>query len=185
MTNFQRRFNNLHRRSGLSQAALSEKIRRATGVAIPQTTISGYLTGGIEPSITNASAIAKTYNVSIEYINGETEERRPIAALEKRLTQLHMPPEIERVALLMARMPKEEQSELVSYITIRYRQWQQLNSLIELAQRMDQNGSIAARIKDLSGIDITDHASANLVDEDLLSDGDAGGVNEQLSLLNS
>lgn len=183
MTNFQRRFNNLHRQSGLSQLALSEKIRRVTGVNIPQTTLSEYLTGKIVPSLTNASAIANTYNVSIEYLNGETEERRPIAALEKRLSQLAMPPEIERAALLVTRMSKEEQSELVSYITMRYRQWQQLNSLIELARRMDRNGTIAARINELVGIDITDHAPAELVNDDGFDNSDTGSINEQLSLL--
>lgn len=183
MTNFQRRFNNLHRRSGLSQAALSDKIKRVTGTNIPQTTLSGYLTGNIEPSIGNASAIAQTYNVSLDYMAGRTEEARPVAALEKRLSQLRMPPEIERAALLVARMSKKEQSELISYVTMRYRQWQQLNSLIELAQRIDLNGSIAARIKDLAGIDIADHAPVELVDDDLLSDGDPSGVDEQLTLL--
>lgn len=180
---FRERFRLLLKRSGLSQRELSERIQRETGVRIPQGTISDYVASGVEPSLANAVAIARTLGVSVEYLAGETDRTDTVTAMQTRLQQLRMPQAIEKAALLASRMPPAEQAEIVSYITVRFRQWKQLNGLIQLARKMDVNGSLAARIQDLSGVDISaNDTPVNLIDDDLLSDGDTHGVNDQLAL---
>lgn len=179
---FRHRFTQLHKRSGWTQQRLSDAIKRRTGTHIPQTTISNYL-AGVEPSLSNAAAIAATYNVSIEYIAGATDDPRPLTVITDRLAQLAMPPEVERAALLVAQMPPEERAEVAAYMVARHGQWRQLSSLIEFARRMDVDGSLMERIAEISGIDVTGHASPELINDNLFDDGDPGGVNEQLSLL--
>jgi len=167
----------------MSQEATVEAIRRVTGVRMPQTTFSGYMRE-TEPPASIAGAIARFYNVSIEWMIGETEDRQPLPSALKRLSDLSFSRDVEKSAQLLMQLSEDERAEIVAMIAARYRQWETMNGLIEIVNRMDSTGTLAERIRDLSGIDIgSSKTRGQFVDNDLLSNGDLGCANEQLPLI--
>ena len=182
---FAERFRELHDKSGLSQAAAAERIYTVTGVRIPQTTLSGYLSKNEPqvPSVTNAAAIAETYNVSIEWLCGMTDDRRPIDALIERLKKLDFSPDVEETANMLAQLPDGYRDEVIGKARSVFDQWQIMHELIETARLMDTDGRLMDRIRQLSGVDPDRLKSPKeLVRNGSLDNSDTGSVNQCLAL---
>jgi len=182
MTIFNERFFRLHKSGGLSQSGTAEKIYSATGIKIPQTTLSDYL-HRTEPDISVAAAIAKTYNVSLEWLAGMTDDKQPLSSMARRISEMIMPPEVERAARLITQMPEDQQNEIVSMVIAKHKQWQAMKDLIEVVRQFDSNGVLSARIAELTGLNTRSaNAASDFIGDNLLSNGDAHGGDQQVPL---
>lgn len=167
----------------MSQEATVKAIHRITGVQILQTTFSNYLRN-TEPDISTCTAISQFYNVSLEWLAGLTDDRRPLNQIAARLDELSFDRDVEGAAKLLAQMPEDERGEICAMIAARYRQFETMQNLIKVVELFDRDGSIARRVKELSGIDLsTSKPSDDLVSDDLLGDSNLNGTGEQLALI--
>lgn len=182
MSIFNNRLSALYDNGGLSQTETVKQIRELTGIDIPQTTFSGYLKSS-EPTATKLAAIAKFYNVSMEWLTGVVHDRKPVSYMLEKLNDLQFSDEVGTTAQLIEEMPKDQRNEVITMVRARHAQWQALNNLIETVKRFDSDGSISARIVELSGIDPRNlNSSSDLVGNDLFSDGDSHGRNKQVQI---
>jgi len=183
MTKFNDRLSQAHRGSDMSQEATVAAIQRVTGAKIPQTTFSGYLRE-TEPDTSNMAAIAQFYNVSLEWLAGMTDDRRPYDYILNRLGELSFSRDVESAAKILALMPEDERAEICSMIAARYRQWETMNSLIKIVEKFDSDGSIARRVKELSGLDLGGgNAGGNLGGDNTFGNGNLNSTSEQLALI--
>ena len=183
MSKFNERLSRLHKNSDMSQDATVQGIHRVTGTRIIQTTFSNYLRE-TEPDISVAASIAKFYNVSLEWLIGEVEDRRPVVQIIDRLNNLSFSKEVEGAAKILMEMPEDERGEIVAMIATRYRQWETMNSLIKIVEKFDSDGSIARRVKELSGLDLGGgNAGGNLGGDNTLGNGNLNSTSEQLALI--
>lgn len=182
MSIFNERFFRLHKSGGLSQTGTAEKIYDATGVKIPQTTLSDYL-HRTEPDISIAAAIAKTYNVSLEWLAGMTDDKQPLSSMVRRISEMTMSPDVERAARLIAQMPEIQQNEIVSMVIAKHKQWQATKDLIEVVRQFDGNGVLSARIAELAGLDIRGpDAVSEFISDNLFSNGDTHSGDQQVPI---
>ena len=182
MSNFNGRFKQLYNEGGISQADTSTYIYNATGVKIPQTTLSGYLANK-EPRLSVALAIAKAYDVSLEWLAGVVDGKTPLSIAVEDVHDVLFDPKVKTAAKQIAEMPDVEKQEIISYVAARYSQWRKIKNLVEVVRRFDTDGSLASRIADLSGIDAGRINSAgNLVSDKSFSNGDTHGINEDGTL---
>lgn len=183
MSKFNDRLSQIHRNSDMSQEGTVKAIERVTGAKIPQTTFSGWVRDK-EPDISSAVALAQFYNVSLEWLAGMTDDRRPLNQIAGRLKELSFGRDVESAAKLLSSMPEDERAEICSMIAARYRQWETMRSLVQVVEMFDRDGAISRRVKELSGLDLgTSKSSSDLVSDDLFGDSDLDGIGEQLALI--
>lgn len=181
MPKFNDRLSQIHRNSDMSQESTVKAIERVTGAKIPQTTFSGWVRDK-EPDISSAVVLAQFYNVSLEWLAGMTDDRRPLNQIAGRLKELSFGRDVEAAAKLLSSMPEDERAEICAMIAARYRQFETMQNLIKVVELFDNDGSIARRVKELSGIDIG-KSSGDLVSDDLFGDSNLNRAGEQLALL--
>lgn len=133
MNTFYERLRRLHGQSGQSQQAAVDLIKRKTGEDIHQTTFGSYVRGDREPPISAVVAIAKTFNISIEWLCGMVEDKRPVAAILARLDELSFPADVEQAARLLAQMPEKQRRVHISAIELDY---EERKANAELWQRL-------------------------------------------------
>lgn len=127
----------LHNASGLTQEEAVAMIKRRTGEQMHQTAFSSYMTTDTRqriPSITTTAAIAAAYDVSIEYLLGWVQDRRPVRVLVEKLRAALLPPEIDDAARRLAEMPAEYRAKYVADINFDYRRWQNERRLLAMAK---------------------------------------------------
>lgn len=105
---FYDRLRQLHSQSGQSQQSAVDLIKRKTGEDIHQTTFGSYVRGDREPPISAVAAIAKAFNISIEWLCGMTDDKRPLSAVLLRLSELTFPADVEDAARILAQMPEKQ-----------------------------------------------------------------------------
>ena len=148
MSIFSQRLAEIHSQSCQSQAAAVEMIQRRTRESIAQTSFSGYLRGEKEPTIEAAAAMAKAFNVSLDYLCGHVDDRRPTAQLLDRLHQLSFSPEIEQAARrLAAEVLEEDRERLIADIDsarATYIRWKALARIVGLTDETALRQAIKA-----------------------------------------
>ena len=129
----------LHAASGMSQDEAVRMIQRRSGEQMHQTAFSSYLTNSDRhrvPSLLSAAALAMAYNVSIEYLMGWVKDRRPVATLLERLSELTFSPAVEGAAKRLASLPEAYQRKHIAAIEAdcqaweRERRWELLSKFI-------------------------------------------------------
>ncbi len=159
MDTFSNRLRDLHDGTGLSQEQAVEMIKKRTGLTIHQTTFSAMMRGANQPTLPLLTALARAYQVNLEWLSGITSERKPVDELSSRIGELSFPEEVERAAKMMAQLPAEQQSRWAAIIEGEYKEreerkqnaerWERLSRLVSL---MDNTGSLRARIEAETGV---------------------------------
>lgn len=180
MNVFNVRLNALFESEGFSQQDAVKRIEAETGERIPQTTFDGYLKK-TEARATTLAALARYYKVSMEWLSGSSDDKTPCDELAKRAA----PEDLKQAIALMIEMPKEQRDEITSLIKYKHAQWKALMNLIQTMNRVDRNGTLPARVKELSGIDpSTLDSISDIIGNDLFGNGDTQGRNEQIGINN-
>lgn len=77
-----KRLSEIRREQGKTQKEISEKIKELFNIEIKQGTLSSYEKGKTLPPINTLIALSKTYNVSLDWICGNSNERGNIKDLK-------------------------------------------------------------------------------------------------------
>lgn len=135
-----KRLSELHNRSGQSQQAATEMIKRKTGADVHQTTFGSWLRGDREPLIGAVATMAQAYNVSIEWLCGMIDDKRPVPVILDRLREVTFPADVEAAAKLLSTMPEDQRRLHIAQIEAdaaeRRRnedRWQRLLRSVEMA----------------------------------------------------
>lgn len=95
----------------LTQPDLLERLKEY-GVDVKQATLSHYETGRRFPDPPVMAAIARSLDVSVDYLLGLTENESPVAELLEELEKATGEGKINRI---MRKLPKEKQSQIMSF----------------------------------------------------------------------
>lgn len=174
---FSERLKMLHVESGLSQSEAVAMIEKRTDVKIHQTTFSAMMRGENKPTLPIATALAKAYSVSLDWLTGTTIERKPVAviteeldtttaevkALKRQVAEAKKSnSSTEEISKMLLDLPDAQRERWRAVISAEHqehlarseneKQWREVSRLVKL---LDSDGSLRSRIESETGISLS------------------------------
>lgn len=174
---FSERLKSLHAESALSQSEAVAMIEKRTGVKVHQTTFSAMMRGENRPTLPLATALAKAYDVSLDWLTGATVERRPITKVTEELDSVNAEVKslrkqiaeakkskssTEEISKMLLELPDAQRERWRAVISAEHQEhmarsenekrWREVSRLVKL---LDSDGSLRSRIESETGINLS------------------------------
>lgn len=174
---FSERLKLLHAESDLSQNDAVAMIERRTGMKIHQTTFSAMMRGENKPTLPIVTALAKAYDVSLDWLTGITIERKPatlmageldnalaeIKSLKSQIAETKKSRSTtEEISKMLLDLPDAQRERWRAVISAEHqehvarseneKQWREISRLVKL---LDSDGSLRRRIESETGISLS------------------------------